>query len=220
MGAGASRKGQRAPPRSQAPAVRSAWIQGDAGPAATPDAVKMAVLGFDSAGKTSLATVLRSKLRSYRPLSRSTSKDAPWERLHVDLRQGSAPLDLWVASGFVSMREHWSDVIAGAGAIVFLIDSYDTLRAPLAWSEIVALTLGLEESAGTRLLIAVTRNVSPACRPGVPELNSMTLRESVRGLASPALPEGRWAICDFDLVTGTFEDIERRIEWLLFPQQI
>eukprot|EP01062_Namystynia_karyoxenos_P024765 TRINITY_DN19680_c3_g2_i1.p1 TRINITY_DN19680_c3_g2~~TRINITY_DN19680_c3_g2_i1.p1 ORF type:complete len:264 (+),score=61.42 TRINITY_DN19680_c3_g2_i1:74-793(+) len=201
MGGGAS----RARPRQGPAPAREAWdvAPGDSGPPQRADAVKVAVLGLDDAGKTAVAELARHGERRYRGPSRA-APHVPWARYSGVAVEGcAAPLDLWVASGFAPMRKHWPDVLSGAAGLIFVFDAEDPVRAPLAWSELRSLTVDAAaaepSAANMALLVLVARSSPPQQRSGCPALTAASLRDGTRDLAPPAVRDTHWAIYDVDL---------------------
>ncbi|KAK8818444.1 ADP-ribosylation factor-like protein 1 [Blastocystis sp. ATCC 50177/Nand II] len=155
---------------------------------------RILILGLDNAGKT---TILY-RLQLNEPIS-----TVPTIGFNVEtIKYNNLTFQMWDLGGQTSIRPFWRCYYPNTDAIVFVVDSADTDRIPIAKTELMAI-LNEEELQGVCLLVfANKQDVKGA-------LNGSQVSEA---LDLSSIRDRQWTIVETDAKIG--KGLKEGFDWL------
>ncbi|XP_005387655.1 PREDICTED: ADP-ribosylation factor-like protein 11 [Chinchilla lanigera] len=119
--------------------------------------IQVAMMGLDSAGKTTLLY----KLKGYQLV-----KTVPTIGFNVEPIEalGYTPLILWDVGGQSQLRANWKDYLEGIDILVYVLDSTDEARLPEAIAELMKI-LKDPNMAGVPFLVLANKQEAPGALP-------------------------------------------------------
>ncbi|PLW33481.1 hypothetical protein PCASD_14401 [Puccinia coronata f. sp. avenae] len=138
--------------------------------------VRILMLGLDSAGKT---TIL------YRIQIGEVVSTIPTIGFNVETVQyKNIKFQVWDLGGQTSIRPYWRCYYANTQAVIYVVDSNDRDRLPIAKAELLAM-LSEDELKDARLLVFANKQDQP---------NALTPAEVSEGLGLDTLKNRQWSI--------------------------
>ncbi|PLW14311.1 hypothetical protein PCANC_10465 [Puccinia coronata f. sp. avenae] len=161
--------------------------------------VRILMLGLDSAGKT---TIL------YRIQIGEVVSTIPTIGFNVETVQyKNIKFQVWDLGGQTSIRPYWRCYYANTQAVIYVVDSNDRDRLPIAKAELLAM-LSEDELKDARLLVFANKQDQP---------NALTPAEVSEGLGLDTLKNRQWSIFKACAIKG--EGLEEGLDWLVTALQ-
>ena len=153
--------------------------------------VRVLILGLDDAGKTTLLTQIAAIASGRPPPTLETEPTIGFNTQVVTF--DGVTLEAWDLGGQTVIRPLWRCYFSDTTAVVFVVDSVDRERMPMASRELHALLLE-PELAGIPLLV-VANKMDIACASPVAEVASLC------DLA--VIVDRPWTLCAVSALQGT-----------------
>ena len=151
----------------------------------------MAILGLDSAGKTT--TLYRLRFNEFVNTVPTRGFNAEKVKLSLGGQRTAATFHFWDVGGQEKLRPLWKSYTRGADGIVFVVDSVDGERLEEAKTELHRIAKTMENLGVPVLVVANKQDLR----------NSLTLAEMERGLALKELGPGTpWHLQPACAITG------------------
>ncbi|KAK8800085.1 hypothetical protein WA588_002901 [Blastocystis sp. NMH] len=155
---------------------------------------RILILGLDNAGKT---TILY-RLQLNEPIS-----TVPTIGFNVEtIKYNNLTFQVWDLGGQTNIRPYWRCYYQNTDAIVFVVDSADTDRIPIAKTELMAI-LNEEELKNVCLLVFANKQDIRGA------LKAVALSEA---LDLPSIRDRKWTIIESDAKMG--KGLKEGFDWL------
>ncbi len=163
--------------------------------------VNILIVGLDNSGKTSI--VERMKLRSGARRAAGPAEVAPTVGFNVDeFSSGPLAFTVFDMSGAGRYRSLWEQHYSEARAIIFVVDSADTLRLCVAKDELDAM-LSSDDVAEKPILVFANKADVPS---------SLSPVDVAQGLGLEDIETNPWQIVPSNALDGT--GLQEGVDWL------
>ena len=163
--------------------------------------VNILIVGLDNSGKTSI--VERMKLRSGARRAAGPAEVAPTVGFNVDeFSSGPLAFTVFDMSGAGRYRSLWEQHYREARAVIFVVDSADTLRLCVAKDELDAM-LASDDVAEKPILVFANKADLPS---------SLSPLDVATGLGLEDIETNPWQIVPSNAMDGT--GLQEGVDWL------
>ena len=159
---------------------------------------KIAIIGLDSAGKTTMLNFLRFE---------KSIETMPTIGVNVEvLQRKNVNLSIFDLGGQKHFRNLWGTLMKGASAIIFVIDSSDRLRIEEAKAELWNVLLDPQYPDAPLLIVANKQDI-----PGAMTIEEIILANNLNNLEK--MGSRSWHIQPTVATTG--QGVEEAIHWIV-----
>jgi len=159
--------------------------------------VRILILGLDNAGKTTILYRLQNE-------SDEAVQTIPTIGFNVEtLQYKNIKFQVWDLGGQTSIRPYWRCYYPNTDAIIFVVDSADTERMPVARGELAAM-LEEEELADAILLVFANKQ---------DQKGSLNAQQVSDALGLPEVRNRQWSIQETSALRG--KGLFEGFDWLV-----